>query len=248
MNEENAIYGIHAVEELLEKRLLSVDHIYFNKDCKNPEIFNLIKICRKERLSYNLVPEFKLNSLAKTTKHQGVVAFCSIKQYCSTEELYEIAQNKKNALFLIPASVEDPQNLGAIIRSCTAFGVDGIILERKHTAPLNAAVSKSSAGMVEHICIARPKNLEKIVGDFKTQGFCVVGAEVNKGEMPQNLNLSGPTILVLGGEHRSIPPYLSRLCTHFVSIPISSSTQSLNVSAATAVLLYESAKQRNFSY
>jgi 23S rRNA (guanosine2251-2'-O)-methyltransferase len=248
MYQENSIYGIHAVEELIEKRLLSIDHIYFNNDSKNPQVFNLIKICRKERLSYNLVPESKLNQLAKTTKHQGVVAVCSIKPYCSVEELYKIASHKKNALFLIPASVEDPQNLGAIIRSSVAFGVDSLILERKHTAPLNAAVAKSSAGMVEHMCIARPKNLEKIVSDFISRGFSVIGADVKKGEIPQNVDFCGPVILVLGGEHRSIPPYLSRLCTDFVSIPITPAAQSLNVSAASAVLLYESAKQRGFNY
>lgn len=248
MYQENSVYGIHAVEELLNKRLLSIDHIYFNKDRKDPLIFNLIKICRKERLSYNLVPELKLNQLAKTTKHQGVVAFCSIKPYCSADKLYEIASGKKNALFLIPASVEDPQNLGAIIRSSVAFGVDALILERKHTAPLNASVAKSSVGMVEHMCIARPKNIEKIVSDFKSKGFSITGAEAGKGETPQNTNLKGPAVLVLGGEHRSIPPYLSRLCTNFISIPISSTAQSLNVSAATAILLYESAKQRGFNY
>jgi 23S rRNA (guanosine2251-2'-O)-methyltransferase len=248
MQEENYIYGIHAVEELLNTRLLSVDHIYFEKEKSNQALFNLMKICRKERLSYNLVPGLKLQQIANTMKHQGVVALCSIKPYSSIEEINQIVALKTNPLILIPASVEDPGNLGTIIRSSVAFGVDALILERKNTAPLNASVAKSSAGMIEHISIARPKNLEAIVADFALKGYAVIGADVNKGKKPGDLNLSGPTTLVLGGEHRGIPPYLDRLCTDFASIPINKKAQSLNVSAATATLLYECNRQRDFAY
>ncbi len=246
MQSENYIYGIHAVEELLNTRIQSIDHIYFDKDKKSANLFNLMKICRKERLAYNLVPESKLQQLAGTTKHQGIVALCSVKEYCSIEKLHQILANKENPLLLIPASVEDPGNLGTIIRSSVAFGVDALILERKNTAPLNAAVAKSSAGMIEHICISRPKNLESIVSEFAQKGYSVVGADVHKGKKPSELNLKGPLLLILGGEHRGIPPYLSRLCTDYVSIPINKTAQSLNVSAATAVLLYECARQRDF--
>jgi 23S rRNA (guanosine2251-2'-O)-methyltransferase len=176
------------------------------------------------------------------------VALCSVKEYCSIEKLHQILANKENPLLLIPASVEDPGNLGTIIRSSVAFGVDALILERKNTAPLNAAVAKSSAGMIEHICISRPKNLEGIVSEFAQKGYSVIGADVHKGKKPSELNLKGPLLLILGGEHRGIPPYLSRLCTDYVSIPINKTAQSLNVSAATAVLLYECASQREFKF
>lgn len=245
MQSENLIYGIHAVEELLNTRIQAVDHIYFEKEKKNQAIFNLMKLCRKERLAYNLVPENRLQQLSGTTKHQGVVAVCSVKEYCTIEQVQQNLTDKNNPLILIPASVEDPGNLGTIIRSSVAFNVDALILERKNTAPLNAAVAKSSAGMVEHLCIARPKNLEGIISDFIQKGYSVVGADVDKGKNPSDLNLKGPLILILGGEHRGIPPYLSKLCTDFVSIPINKTAQSLNVSAATAVLLYECSRQRS---
>lgn len=245
MQSENLIYGIHAVEELLNTRIQAVDHIYFEKEKKNQAIFNLMKLCRKERLAYNLVPENRLQQLSGTTKHQGVVAVCSVKEYCTIEQVQQNLTDKNNPLILIPASVEDPGNLGTIIRSSVAFNVDALILERKNTAPLNAAVAKSSAGMVEHLCIARPKNLEGIISDFIQKGYSVVGADVDKGKKPSDLNLKGPLILILGGEHRGIPPYLSKLCTDFVSIPINKTAQSLNVSAATAVLLYECSRQRS---
>jgi len=248
INDENYLYGIHAVEEVLKNRLSSVDHVYFDKDRKSQQLFNLIKICRKERLSYNLVPELKLRQLSGTTKHQGVIAICSVKPYCTPDELKQRVSSILNPLLVLPASVEDPGNLGTIIRSCVSFGVDALLLERKNTSPLNAAVAKSSAGMIEHLCIARPKNLEAIVGDYVANGFTMIGTDVNKGDNPQQVNFTGPTILVVGGEHRGIPPYLIKHCTKLISIPLSSQAQSLNVSAATAALLYESARQRNFIY
>ncbi len=248
MQQENYIYGIHAVEELLRTRLQSVDHVYFEKDKRNPALFNLLKFCRKERLSYNLVPGLKLQQLIGTTKHQGIAALCSIKPYCTVEELQKKLSSKPNPLVILPASVEDPGNLGSIIRSSVAFGADALLLERKNTAPLNASVTKSSAGMIEHLCIGRPKNLEALVQDFRSKNFAVIGAEMKKGKKPEETDFTGPLILILGGEHRGIPPYLNKLCTGFVSIPMTEKTQSLNVSATASILLYEIARQRKWPF
>jgi 23S rRNA (guanosine2251-2'-O)-methyltransferase len=244
MEIENFVYGIHAVEELLNTRLTSVDHIYFSMDKKSAELFALIKLARKERLSYNLVPEIRIEQLSHTTKHQGVVAFCSVKSYCSSEDLKAKLFAKQNSLVLLPASVEDPGNLGAMIRSSVAFNVDAMILERKNTAPLNASVAKSAVGMLEHLTIARPKNIEALLEEFRAQNYSIIGADASKGIPPDQINMTGPTILVLGGEHRGIPPYLVKACTAFASIPIMPVASSLNVSAAAAILLYECTRQR----
>lgn len=240
------IYGIHAVEALISTRKKDIEHIYFDKDKKNQALFNLLKKCRKERLSYNLVPEVKINSLAGTAKHQGVVAFCSIKPYCTVEELEKITERKSSPVLLIAASIEDPGNLGAIIRSSVCFGIDALLLERKNTVPLNAAVAKSSAGMLEHLCIVKPRNLEGLIREYSRKGFAVAGAVMEDGVVPTQADLSGPTILITGGEHRGIPPYLQKQCTQFVSIPMVPEAQSLNASAAAAVLIYECMRQRNF--
>jgi len=244
MYNDQIIYGIHPVSELLKSRLTSVDHVYFEKGKKGKELFELMKFCRKERLSYNLIPEVRLSHLAGTNRHQGIVASCSVQEYGTVEQLYSIAESKPAPLFVLPASIEDPGNLGAIIRSCVAFGADALLLERKHTAPLTAAVAKSSAGMIEHMPIMKPKNLEAVIEHLVEKGFSVIGAEMTRGEHPRQCTFTGPLILVLGGEHRGIPPYLAKQCTGFVSIPMSAKAQSLNVSATTAVLLYEVAAQR----
>jgi 23S rRNA (guanosine2251-2'-O)-methyltransferase len=244
MHNDQIIYGVHPVEELLRSRLTSVDHVYFEKGKKGKELFELMKLCRKERLSYNLIPEVRLCHLTGTTRHQGIAASCSVLPYCSVEQLHALIADKRNPLLVLPASIEDPGNLGAIIRSSAALGADALLLERKHTAPLTAAVAKSSAGMIEHIPILKPKNLEALVVQLIDQGFSMIGAEMNKGDHPRSCDFKGSLILVLGGEHRGIPPYLAKRCTGFVSIPMSQKVQSLNVSATTAILLYEVASQR----
>ncbi|MDG5813809.1 23S rRNA (guanosine(2251)-2'-O)-methyltransferase RlmB [Chitinispirillales bacterium ANBcel5] len=242
--EDIPVYGIHAVEELIKRRKQDIEHVYIDKDKRNQSLFNLMKICRKERLSYNMVPEIKLNHLAETKRHQGVVAFCSIKPYTSAERLQEIISEKEAPLLLVAASMEDPGNLGAIIRSSVAFGVDALLLERKNTVPLNASVAKSSAGMIENIEISKPRNLEGLLKELKEKGFAIAGAHASKGDLLPNSDLKGPMVLICGGENRGIPPYLDKLCTTFLKIPMSSKAQSLNASAATAVMLYECVRQR----
>jgi len=244
MYDEQTVFGIHPVTELLKQRLSSIDHVYFDKEKKSAQLFEIMKICRKERLSYSQVPEAVIRQMCRVTHHQGVVALCSVLPYHPVEKLAEISSGKEAPLFILPASIEDTGNLGAVIRSSVALGADAVLLERKHTAPLNASVAKGSAGMVEHIPVIRPKNLEGVIGDLKTAGFNVIGADMKNGQPPHSMDFTLPTVLILGGEHRGIPPYLLRLCNAITSIPMSSAAQSLNVSATAAILLYEIASQR----
>ena len=242
---DTPIYGIHPVEELLSARRQDVEHVYFDKEKRSAALFELLRICRRERMSYNLVPEAKLDALAGTRRHQGVVAFCSVRPYDGAEVIDEIAAAKAAPLFVVAASIEDPGNLGAIIRSCVCLGADALLLERKNTVPLNAAVAKSSAGMFEHIRVVKPRNLEGLIeGLARDRGFSVVGAAVEGGVPPESHDFRGPTVLVTGGEHRGIPPYLQKRCAATVTIPMNPLGQSLNASVAAAVLLYEIARQR----
>ncbi|MDR0306793.1 MAG: 23S rRNA (guanosine(2251)-2'-O)-methyltransferase RlmB [Chitinispirillales bacterium] len=240
------IFGIHPVEELLALRKQDIEHVYFDKDKKSQALFELIRACRKERLSYNMVPEIKLNALTGNAKHQGVAAFCSVRPYNNTDDLTKIVELKPAPLFVVAASIEDPGNLGAIIRSCVCLGADALLLERKNTVPLNASVSRSSAGMIERLCIVKPRNLEGLIGEYVQKGFSVVGADMENGVDPTQNDFTRPTILVTGGEHRGIPPYLQKLCAGTISIPMSPNAQSLNASVAAALLLYECMRQRGF--
>jgi len=242
---DTPIYGIHPVEELLSARRQDVEHVYFDKDKRSQPLFELLRVCRRERMSYNLVPEAKLDALAGTRRHQGVVAFCSVRPYDGAEAIDSIVQAKPAPLFVVAASIEDPGNLGAIIRSCVCLGADALLLERKNTVPLNAAVAKSSAGMFERLCIAKPRNLEGVIAGLASdREFSVVGAAVEGGVPPEKHDFRKPTVLITGGEHRGIPPYLQKQCAATVTIPMTPQGQSLNASVAAAVLLYEIARQR----
>ena len=245
--QDKPIYGIHPVEELLAARRQDVEHVYFDRDKKSQPLFNLLRICRRDRMSYNLVPEAKLNALAGTAKHQGVVAFCSVRPYNTAEDLDKIAESKPAPLFVVAASIEDPGNLGAIIRSCVCLGADALLLERKNTVPLNATVARSSAGMFERLCVVKPRNLEGLIGELVgNKGFSAVVADMDGGVSPDAFDFTKPTILITGGEHRGIPPYLQKLCPQTISIPMTPHGQSLNASVAAAILMYECARQRGF--
>lgn len=246
---ENCIYGIHAVEELINNRPQEIDRLYFDSEVPGGQVFQLLKAGRKKKIPCQCIPVQRLNQIAGTAKHQGVVALCAIRPYDDMDTLTKlISTSSMPPLILVPASMEDPRNLGAIIRSSVAFGVTALLVERKKTVPLTAAVAKTSAGMVEHISIIKPISLEKEISTLKEKGFQVIGAQGNSARKPSDINFNSPTILITGGEHQGIPPYLSRLCDTFAGIPTDKRVESLNASVAASILLYECAKQRGFVF
>jgi 23S rRNA (guanosine2251-2'-O)-methyltransferase len=249
VSSESVVYGIHPVGELITTRLRQIDRIYFNKDCASAQLFDIIKLARKERLPYQMVPVQKLDQVSGFASHQGVVALCTVKEYTDQQTLLAMLSSKKIApLLLVPASIEDPRNLGALIRTCVAFGVDALLLERKNTAPVGPTAAKVAAGMLERMCIVKPKSLEGLISTFSSQGYNVVGALAGAPVKPQDIDFTGPTIIITGGENRGIPPYLAKQCAHTVGIPIAPVAGSLNVSAAASILLYECARQRGFNF
>jgi len=246
---QSLVYGIHPVTELITTKLRNIDRIFFDKESSNAQLFEVVKLARKERLPYQMVPAIKLSHLCGSINHQGAVAMCTAVEYTTTEDLLDrLGKKKSPPLLVLPASVEDPRNLGAVIRTCVAFGVDGLLLERKNTAPIGPTVAKTAAGMLEHLPLIKPKNLEGLVADLAKKGYLIVGAQKGCTAKPQDIDFRQPAVIVMGGENRGIPPYLAKQCTHMAGIPISAQTPSLNVSAATAVFLYECARQRDFDF
>jgi 23S rRNA (guanosine2251-2'-O)-methyltransferase len=233
------------VQTLLTERSNHVSRVYFEKDSTSGPLFECMKTCRKLRLSYQVVPPERLAFLARTDKHQGVVALCMAKAYAETDSLKPVLERTAPLpLLLIPASIEDPRNLGAIIRSCAGFGADGVLLERNNSVTLTASVAKTAAGMLEHMPVYRPRNLEGILDDCVNRGFVIVGASERAQTHPCEVDFNKPAVIILGGENRGIPPYLQKKCTHLTGIPLAPATPSLNVSVAAAVLLYECSRQR----
>ncbi len=242
--EHTSVYGIHAVEELVKNNPQSIDKIYFTDKEKRGPLFELMKTAKKKKLSYANIPEIKLEKMVKGAVHQGVVAFKTVRAYNEESDLWDLLEVKDNPLLLLPAGLEDPGNLGAIIRSACAFNVDAILLERKGTVPLNGTVAKTSAGMIEKMMLVKPVKLEAMIEQLKLSGFTIIGIDgYGDGEV-EDLNLEGPTVLITGGEHKGIPPYLRRLCNGRAKIPMAAHVESLNVSVAAGITLYEAMKQR----
>jgi len=243
-NENNTVYGIHAVEELVNKNRQSIDKIYFSDKNKTGKLFELLKSVKKEKISYACIPENTLDKMANKLPHQGVVAFRTVRPYDDEKVLWKIVDKVKNPLFVLPSSIEDPGNLGAIIRSACAFGVDAVLFERKGAVPLNATVAKTSVGAIESAVLVRPDNLESVITKMKEKGVHIVGADAHGDKVPHLADFTKPTLFITGGEHDGIPAYLRKLCDETVAITISKKVESLNVSVAAGILLYEASKQR----
>lgn len=238
------VYGIHAVEELVQHNPLAIDKIYFTDKQKKGGLFELMKVVKKRKISYANIPEGKLNKMAGYAPHQGVVAFRTVRNYDDESVLYEKISEAEKPLILIPAGLEDPGNFGAIIRSAAAFNVSAILLERKGTVPLNATVAKTSAGMIEQMTLIKPRNLEETLIKLKDLGFIIFGADGSGPTPPRQLPLDKPCVIITGNEHAGIPAYLAKLCDEFASIPIMDTVESLNVSVAAGIMLYEAMVQR----
>jgi 23S rRNA (guanosine2251-2'-O)-methyltransferase len=246
MNEpaSDMIYGIHPCEEMLSRNPNRIHRVYFSQTRGDRKAFELLRRCRSRRIPYQVVPTRRLSELAGSAKHQGVVVHCSPKPYADFEELMRRFE-RSQPLFVLAASLEDPRNLGALIRSAVAFGASALLVERKHSVALNATVAKASAGMLEHMPVARPRSLEAALAGCREKGYSVVGALPGAAKRPHEIDFRRPTVLIVGGEHRGIPRYLRALCTDVVGIPTTARVGSLNVSVAASIVLYECARQRD---
>jgi 23S rRNA (guanosine2251-2'-O)-methyltransferase len=239
-----AVYGIHAVEELISKNIDSIDKIYFSDKKKESNLFEVMRKAKKLKVNYANIPDEKLDKMCDNANHQGVVAFRTVRKYDPDSALWKIAEEDEAPLFIIPSAIEDPGNLGAIIRSAAAFGASAIILERKGSVQLNGTVAKTSAGMIENMTICKPARLEALVGELKLGGFTIIGVDGAGDSSLYKTVLSGPTVLITGGEHNGIPAYLKKQCDKMVSIPMQQGVDSLNVSVAAGIIMYEALKQR----
>jgi 23S rRNA (guanosine2251-2'-O)-methyltransferase len=172
--------------------------------------------------------------------HQGVVAEVEPYPYAGSAELLRV----ENALLIALDQVQDPRNLGAVARSAEAAGAAGLVIPERRSAAVTAVTCKASAGAVEHLPIAHVRNLADWLGEAKEAGFWIWGADAEAKQAPWDVDLSGPTVLVLGGEGKGLRPRVASACDGLVALPQRGMIESLNVSAAAAALLFEAVRQR----
>ncbi len=236
----DAIYGVNAVKEILGAR--PVEYVLVAEGQHGPRVQEIINVCRAAGISLRFAPRAALDRAAGAAQHQNVVAICSAKAY---DDLEALLRSRDRPLLVVLDGVEDPANLGAIVRTAVAAGSDGMIIPERRAAGLSAAVARAAAGALEHAKIARVTNLVRALVDLKKQNVWVYGFEAQAEKSYLALDYSGACALVLGGEGRGLHRLVREACDELAHIPLQGPVQSLNVSVAAGVVLYEAVRQRN---
>ncbi|MEE9390375.1 MAG: 23S rRNA (guanosine(2251)-2'-O)-methyltransferase RlmB [Candidatus Aminicenantaceae bacterium] len=233
---------LNSIIEVIKSSPLRVNKIFIQKDTKKRKIGEIINLANASDIPLLFVPRRTLDHMDRN--HQGVVALLSSKEFSSLESI--LGSSKLPFLVLLDG-IEDPQNLGAIIRSAEGAGVDGILIPERRSVGLTRAVSTVSAGALEHVEIARVKNLARTMDDLKKRDVWLVGAEGGRKEYWHEFDYKLPIGLVLGSEGKGLRPLIKKKCDRVLSIPLFGNITSLNVAAAASIFFYEVVRQRTFS-
>jgi 23S rRNA (guanosine2251-2'-O)-methyltransferase len=243
------LYGLHPVEEALKAGRRRFDHVLVARERHDERLERLVAQCRESGVRVRQEAREQLTLLAKTPAHQGVVALVRPQEFLAIEDLYTPAPATAGAARLLLAldGVEDPQNLGALLRVADGAGVDGVVLTERRSAPLSPVAVKASAGAAEHLRIARVVNLVRALEDLKRQNLWIIGLDERGTSDYDQFDLTGDCVLVLGREGAGLHDLVRRTCDHLLRIPMAGGVSSLNVSAAAAVVLYEAFRQRRLA-
>jgi len=240
------LYGRHAVEESLLANRRKVYGIFMAERAKLPGNSPLQDAVSGGRIPLKLVPRTQLDRMAGQVNHQGILADVSPYPYCELEDLLEAGSSLLNPpVLLLLDCLQDPQNLGALIRSAEAVGVAGLVLPRNRSASVTPAVVNASAGAVEHLKVAQVTNLVRTMNRLKQAGFWLVGLEGEPGvQRYDQADLDVPLGLVVGGEGQGLGRLVKQTCDYLVGLPMLGRISSLNASIAGSIVLYEAWRQR----
>jgi 23S rRNA (guanosine2251-2'-O)-methyltransferase len=238
------LYGLHPVQEALASGSRKFDHVCVARERQDPRLERLIETCRENGVRVRPESRDELTRLAKTSSHQGVVAIVRTREFLDLEDLFDGPQPR---LLLALDGIEDPQNLGALLRSADGAGVDGVIVTERRAAPLSAVAVKASAGAAEHVRIARVVNLVRALEQLKERNIWCVGLDERGSSSYNEYDFTSNTVLVLGREGDGLHDLVRRTCDHLLRIPMTGRVASLNVSAAGAVVMFEAARQRRLA-
>ena len=237
------IYGINAVTEALKTRGRAFEWVGMAKERHDIRLQRLIEDCRRLSVPVRFVQRTELDRMAGNAAHQGVVAVTSAKQY---SDLDDVVGGKRGeySLVVVLDGVEDPHNLGAILRTADAAGADGVVIPERRAAGVTGTVTKASAGASEHLPIAKVTNISRTVEELKDRGIWTVGLDEHSEQTYDALDYNMDCALVLGAEGKGLHDLVKKKCDFLVSIPMLGKVPSLNVSVAAAVVLYEIVRQR----
>jgi 23S rRNA (guanosine2251-2'-O)-methyltransferase len=236
----NVLFGINAVKEALRAR--PVEYVLVAQGQRGRRVQEMVDACRVAGISLRFAPRAALDREAGTAQHQGVVAVCSAKAY---DDLETLVAAQEKPLLVVLDGVEDPGNLGAVVRTAVAAGATGLIIPERRAAGLSPAVARAAAGALEQVKIARVTNLGRTLGELRERGVWTYGFAAPAEKSYLELDYTGACALVLGGEGRGLHRLVREACDELAHIPLYGPVESLNVSVAAAVVLYEAARQRH---
>lgn len=241
--EELTIEGRNAVLEAFRSGK-TIDKLYILDNCREGPIQSITREARKQDTIINFVTKERLDQMSETGKHQGVIAYAAAYEYAELEDLLKAAEEKGEPPFLILLDgIEDPHNLGAILRTANLAGAHGLIIPKHRAAGLTATVARTSAGAINYTPVAKVTNLSVTMEELKKRGLWFVCADMS-GEVMYRMNLKGPIGLVVGNEGSGVSRLVKEKCDMIASIPMKGEIDSLNASVAAGVLAYEIVRQR----
>ena len=241
---DGIIEGRNAVIEALRAGT-NIDKIFIMKGEVDSALGHIASTARSHGIVVADADKRKLDSMSRTHAHQGVIAVAAVREYATVEDILQAARAKgEPPLIVVCDELSDPHNLGAVIRTAECAGAHGVIIPKRRSAGLTAVVAKTSAGAVSHIPVARVANLPSLLKELKKEGLWVFGTAADGPTSLYQADLKGPAAIVIGSEGDGMSRLVSETCDFLVSIPMKGKLNSLNASAAAAILLYEALRQR----
>ena len=240
---DDIIAGRNPVSEALSSGR-PIESILVSKNNHAGSIVAILSKAKKKGITVKEVDQKKLDFMTGGATHQGIVAVAAIKEYSSVEDILALAKEREEAPFIVILDeIEDPHNLGAIIRTAECSGAHGVIIKKRHSAGLSYTVGKASAGAVEYVPVARVTNISTVIDDLKEQGVWVYGADMN-GTDYTKCDFSGGCAIVIGNEGKGISRLVREKCDTIVSLPLKGKINSLNASVAAGIIMYKVAQGR----
>ena len=239
------LYGLHPVEEAVRSGSRRLDSVMLARERKDDRLERLAEMCRAANVRISLESRDQLTRISGTDAHQGAVALVRERAFLTIEDLLAPRNPaSQNRFFLALDGIEDPHNLGALLRTADGAGVDGVLLPERRSAPVSAIVAKTSAGASEHVRIARVTNLVRSLEQMKKANIWVLGLDERGTPDYTDFDFRTDCVLVLGSEGAGLHDLVKKTCDHLLRIPMAGAVSSLNVSVAGAVVMYEALRQR----
>ncbi len=241
---EDQIEGRNSVLELLESGK-DINKIFVTKGEKHGSINKIIAIAKERKIVIVEKDKRQMEQMAQNQNYQGVIAVVPPFEYCEIEDILNVAKEKEEEPFiLILDGIEDPHNLGSIIRTAETAGIHGIVIPKRRAASVNSTVNKVSAGAAQYMKIARVTNITDTIERLKKEGLWICGTDINTDKYYYNQDMTGPLGIVIGNEGSGISEKVKKNCDFLVKIPMKGKVTSLNASVSTGIIIYESLKQR----